>query len=125
MNDLLVAQQARPFRLVLIRLTVMAILAAATCLTLRLTGAGNDFPPLDALYFPFVNIVCGVVIWRTFRRYRVSVRDYLGIEGRRLGGDIAWGFLWVVVAYIPMMIVIMISMYSLFGADMFQHFEGC
>jgi len=86
-------------------------------------GAGNDFPPLDALYFPFVNIVCGVVIWRTFRRYRVSVRDYLGIEGRRLGGDIAWGFLWVVVAYIPMMIVIMISMYSLFGADMFQHFE--
>ena len=39
MNDLLVAQQARPFRLVLIRLTVMAILAAATCLTLRLTGA--------------------------------------------------------------------------------------
>lgn len=123
MNDLLVAQQARPFRLVLIRLTVMAILAAATCLTLRLTGTGNDFPPLDALYFPFVNIVCGVVIWRTFRRYRVSVRDYLGIEGRRLGGDIAWGFLWVVVAYIPMMIVIMISMYSLFGADMFQHFE--
>ena len=93
MNDLLVAQQARLFRLVLIRLTVMAILAAATCLTLRLTGAGNDFPPLDALYFPFVNIVCGVVIWRTFRRYRVSVRDYLGIEGRRLGGDIAWGIM--------------------------------
>jgi len=55
MNDLLVAQQTRPFRLALIRLIVMAILTAATHLILRADGAGNDFPPLDEPYFPFVN----------------------------------------------------------------------
>ena len=88
----------------------MVLLAAVTYSVLRFAGMSNDFPPLDMLYFPFVNIVCGVVIWRWF-------------EGRRLGEDIAWGLLWLFVSYIPLAIALMASMYLMFGADMFSHFE--
>ena len=86
-------------------------------------GVTRDFPPLDALYFPFLNIICGVVIWRTFRRHKVSVWQYLGFEKRRLGKDIGWGSLWLFVTYIPMVAVLMGAMYLMFGADMFLHFE--
>ena len=68
MKDLLAAQQNKPFFLVLIRLVVMVLLAALTYSVLRFAGMSNDFPPLDMLYFPCVNIVCGVVIWRRFRQ---------------------------------------------------------
>jgi len=123
MKDLLAAQQNKPFFLVLIRLAVMVLLAAVTYSVLRFAGMSNDFPPLDMLYFPFVNIVCGVVIWRRFRQYGVSVWEYLGFEGRRLGKDIAWGLLWLFVSYIPLAIALMASMYLMFGADMSSHFE--
>lgn len=117
------AQRNKPFFLVLIRLVVMVLLAAVTYSVLRFAGMSNDFPPLDMLYFPFVNIVCGVVIWRWFRQHGVSVWEYLGFEGRRLGEDIAWGLLWLFVSYIPLAIALMASMYLMFGADMFSHFE--
>lgn len=117
------AQRDKPFHFVLIRLVAMAALATTTYFILRLAGISKDFPPLDTLYFPFVNIVCGAVIWRTFRRYGVSTWTYLGFEKRRLGKDIAWGLLWLFVTYIPMIITLMGSMYLIFGADMFQNFE--
>ena len=123
MKDLFAAQRNKPFFLVLIRLVVMVLLAAVTYSVLRFAGMSNDFPPLDMLYFPFVNIVCGVVIWRQFRQYGVSVWEYLGFEGRRLGKDIAWGLLWLFVSYIPLAIALMASMYLMFGADMSSHFE--
>ena len=123
MKDLLAAQQNKPFSLALIRLAVMALLVVVTYSVLRFAGMSNDFPPLDMLYFPFVNIVCGVVIWRQFRQYGVPVWDYLGFEGRRLGRDIAWGFLWLFVSYIPLVIALMVAMYLMFGADMFSYFE--
>jgi hypothetical protein len=90
-----------------------------------LAGISKDFPPLDTLYFPFVNIVCGAVISRTFRRYGVSTWTYLGFgfKKRRLGKDVAWGFLWLIITYMPMIIILMGSMYLMFGADMFQNFE--
>ena len=121
--DIFARQQAKPFFLVLIRLVVMAALAAATYGILRVTGISRDFPPTDTIYFPFVTIICGVVIWRTFRQYNVSFWAYLGFERHRIGKDIAWGLLWLVVTYIPLIITLMGAMYLMFGADMFNHFE--
>ena len=73
--DIFARQQAKPFFLVLIRLVVMAALALATYGVLRVTGISRDFPPTDTIYFPFVTIICGVVIWRTFRQYKASDRE--------------------------------------------------
>jgi len=94
MMDIFARQQAKPFFLVLIRLVVMAALALATYGILRMTGISRDFPPTDTIYFPFVTIICGIVIWRTFRQYNVSFWAYLGFERHRIGKDIAWGLLW-------------------------------
>ncbi len=121
--DIFARQQAKPFFLVLIRLVVMAALALATYGILRVTGISRDFPPTDTIYFPFVTIICGIVIWRTFRQYNVSFWAYLGFERHRIGKDIAWGLLWLVVTYIPLIITLMGAMYLMFGADMFNHFE--
>ena len=121
--DIFARQQAKPFFLVLIRLVVMAALALATYGILRMTGISRDFPPTDIIYFPFVTIICGIVIWRTFRQYNVSFWAYLGFERHRIGKDIAWGLLWLVVTYIPLIITLMGAMYLMFGADMFNHFE--
>ena len=121
--DIFARQQAKPFFLVLIRLVVMAALALATYGVLRVTGISRDFPPTDTIYFPFVTIICGIVIWRTFRQYNVSFWAYLGFERHRIGKDIAWGLLWLVVTYIPLIITLMGAMYLMFGADMFNHFE--
>ena len=93
MMDIFARQQAKPFFLVLIRLVVMAALALATYGVLRVTGISRDFPPTDTIYFPFVTIICGVVIWRTFRQYNVSFWAYLGFKRHRIGKDIAWGLL--------------------------------
>jgi len=123
MMDIFARQQAKPFFLVLIRLVVMAALALATYGVLRVTGISRDFPPTDTIYFPFVTIICGIVIWRTFRQYNVSFWAYLGFERHRIGKDIAWGLLWLVVTYIPLIITLMGAMYLMFGADMFNHFE--
>ena len=123
MDSVYELQNKNPFKLVMIRLTVMFVLAVTTYAVLKLTGISNDFPPLDTLYFPFVNIICGVVIWREFRRHKVSVWQYLGFEKGRIGKDIGWGFLWLFVTYIPMVIVLMAGMYLMFGAEMFQNFE--
>ena len=122
-EDVFTAQRAKPFYLVIIRMITMIALAITTCFTLGLTGISGNFPPLDMLYFPFVNIICAVVILRTFRQRRTSVWRYLGFEKTRLGKDIAWGFLWLIVTYIPLFVVLMGSMYLMFGSDMFQHFE--
>ena len=123
MDSVYESQNKNPFKLVMIRLTTMFVLAATTYAVLKLTGISNDFPPLDALYFPFVNIICGIVIWREFRRHKVSVWRYLGFEKGRIGKDIGWGFLWLFVTYIPMVIVLMAGTYLMFGAEMFQNFE--
>ena len=93
MMDIFARQQAKPFFLVLIRLVVMAALAAATYGILRMTGISRDFPPTDTIYFPFVTIICGIVIWRTFHQYNVSFWAYLGFERHRIRKDIAWGLL--------------------------------
>ena len=103
--DIRVKQQAKPFYLVLVRLVVMVALAIVTYSILAAIGMSSDFPPLDMLYFPFVNIICGIVIWRTFRQHDTPIWAYLGFEKRRIGKDIAW------------------AMYFMFGADMFNNFE--
>ena len=102
--DIRVKQQAKPFYLVLVRLVVMVALAIVTYSILAAIGMSSDFPPLDMLYFPFVNIICGIVIWRTFRQHDTPIWAYLGFEKRRIGKDIAWGFLWLIVTYIPMVV---------------------
>ena len=51
--DIFARQQAKPFFLVLIRLVVMAALAAATYGILRVTGISRDFPPTDTIYFHY------------------------------------------------------------------------
>lgn len=121
--DIRVKQQAKPFYLVLVRLVVMVALAIVTYSILAAIGMSSDFPPLDMLYFPFVNIICGIVIWSTFRQHDTPIWAYLGFEKRRIGKDIAWGFLWLIVTYIPMVIALMGAMYFMFGADMFNNFE--
>ena len=117
------AQRAKPFYLVIIRMIAMIALAITTCFTLGLAGISGNFPPLDMLYFPFVNIVCAVVILRTFRQHKISVWRYLGLEKTRLGKDVAWGFLWLIVTYIPLLVVLIGSTYLMFGSDVFQNFE--
>ncbi|QWW19910.1 CPBP family intramembrane metalloprotease [Schaalia sp. 19OD2882] len=112
-----------PFRHVVLRLGLMAVLLAATWGALTLSGKAASLPPSQYLYFPLVNIVCAAVLWRVLRKHGVGVWEYFGFRRGQVMRDIAWGLLWLVVAYVPMIATLMTLMFALYGTSMFGHFE--
>src|SRR5690606_32654493 len=64
-----------------------------------------------------------VFVARLLRRDGSSLRELIGFDRGRLGRDIGWGLLWLVVLWIPFLAGIMGTMFALYGANMFVAFE--
>ncbi|WP_203581244.1 CPBP family intramembrane glutamic endopeptidase [Microbacterium hibisci] len=81
-------------------------------------------PPLvTAVAMLPVNVVCLAVVVRRIRATGRRVRDMIGYRRGRLGRDILWGLLWLLVLYVPFAVTIMLVMWALHGAAMFTAFE--
>lgn len=117
---------ARPLAITCARLPLLALGCAATMALLRLTGRPIAFPPtpeVACLYFIVVNGVCLWLLRGILRREGDSLAALIGFSRARLGRDVLWGLLWLVVLYLPFVAAVIGTMVILFGADAFGSFE--
>src|SRR5690554_2795172 len=85
------------------RVPLLAIAAALTVGLFALSGNEVPFPAsgYGALYILPVNVLSLVLVrWLVHREGR-RLRDLIGFSRKRLGRDILWGVLWLVVLYLP------------------------
>lgn len=108
------------------RLALVALATLATWLVLAAAGAAVPFPPgplfATVALLP-VNIVSLLLVRHLVHRTGGTVRGLLGFERARLGRDVLWGLLWLVVLYLPFVLTVLAVMWALHGAAMFDRFE--
>lgn len=66
-----------------------------------------------------VNVVCLVLVLRTLRAAGVRVRDLVRPAGTRVGIDVLWGLLWIVVLWLPFTAALL-GVFTLTTADPFE-----
>jgi uncharacterized protein len=108
----------------------VAIVAAACTAAWLLIGwasgtpAAYPVPPLVAAVAMLpVNLICLALVRRRLHREGRSVRGLIGLRPGRLGRDILWGLLWLMVLSVPFAATIMIVMALLHGESTFAAFE--
>lgn len=91
------------------------------------TAGWTAFPPTPLVatvaMLP-VNVVCLLLVVRRLRLEGSSAGELIGYRPGRLGRDILWGMLWLVVLSVPFVLTIIGMMWLLHGADAFTSFEG-
>lgn len=110
----------------LLRAMLVAAASAATWLIVSAFEPGVVFPPpamLAAVAMLPVNIVCLLLVARLLKRQGRSIRELLGFDPRRLGRDLLWGLLWLVVMYLPFTGTIMLVTWIQHGSEMFDAME--
>lgn len=114
-------------------LTILGVrLAAVAAVTLilwalvRITSGVNAFPP-NTLWATLgllpVNVLCVLLVERWLRTEGKTIAAALGFDRRRLGRDVLWGLLWLVVLNIPFMLAITGSVFLLYGSEAPEAFE--
>ncbi len=83
-------------------------------------GAASLFSALALLP---VNVVSLLWVRRLVHREGSTLRAMIGFDRARIGRDIAWGLLWIVVLWVPFMAAVMGTMFALFGTGLFAGFE--
>lgn len=107
-----------------VALVALAALAASGVLASAGQPAGVASVALyAALFLAPVNLVCLLLLRKLVHRRGGTLRALIGFERARLGRDILWGLLWLVVLYLPFALTIMGTMFALFGGEAFASFE--
>lgn len=70
-----------------------------------------------------VNLVCLWLVRRLYRREGIAWRDALGIRPGKVGRDILWGLLWLIVMNVPFMVAVVGTVYLLYGVNAAAAFE--
>lgn len=124
------ASQTRPAALAaalpFARVALVAVAALATMGLLALLGEPAGIAAagsLSALYLLPVNLVTLFVLRRIVHAEGTTLRAMLGFDRARLGRDILWGLLWIMVLYLPFGGAIVGTMFALYGGDAFGSFE--
>lgn len=120
-------QQALPALLPFARVAAVALAMLATMGILAVAGQPAGLAAagsLSALVLLPVNIVTLLVIRRIVHREGTTLRAMTGFARKRLGRDILWGLLWIMVLYLPFAAAIIGTMFALYGADAFVSFEA-
>lgn len=114
-----------PLAFAFIRVPLVALAAFATVAMLAAFGVAVDFPAssLSALYLAPVNIASLLLLRWALHRDGRRIRDLLGFDSARLGKDILWGLLWLMVLYVPFAAAIIGTMFLLYGGAAFTSFE--
>ncbi len=110
----------------LLRIALVAAASALAWILVGLTVGWTPFPPsalLATVAILPVNIVCFVLVRARLRAEGRTVGDLIGFRRGRLGRDVLWGLLWLVVLYVPFALTIMLTMWALHGSRMYEAFE--
>lgn len=112
----------------LIGIRLGAVLAIAVVIWLGLGGAagGVAFPPSGpwaTLGLLPVNLLCLWLLLRRLRTEGLSLREALGVERGKVGRDIAWGLLWILVLNVPFMVAITVTVFAMYGSGAPAAFE--
>ena len=70
-----------------------------------------------------VNIASLLLVRTLVHREGGTLRTFAGFDRSRLGRDILWGLLWLMVLWLPFAAAIMGTMFALYGTDAFTAFE--
>ncbi|HET9049820.1 MAG TPA: hypothetical protein VFN29_12770, partial [Chiayiivirga sp.] len=110
----------------LLRVVLVGLAAAATWLLLAGDDGPGAFPPeftYAALTILPINLISLWLVRRALHREGIRARDLIDFSWRRLGTDVLWGLLWLVVLWVPFVLAVMGVMFALYGADAFANFE--
>lgn len=116
----------RPLALPFLRVGMVALATLATIGVLAALGqpatlgAASLFSALALLP---VNVLSLLWVRALVHREGSTLRAMIGFDRTRIGRDIAWGLLWIVVLWLPFMAAIMGTMFALFGTGLFAGFE--
>ncbi|GAA0362244.1 CPBP family intramembrane glutamic endopeptidase [Bacillus horti] len=116
-----------PLILSFIRIPLLLVGAAITYLLFILTDTAYTIPLLpgiSTLYFTVINLICFYILYRVLKQEGSSIAQLIDFKGARLGKDILLGFLWIMVLYFPFVLAVMGTMWVMFEAEMFLHFEA-
>lgn len=109
-----------------VRVALVAAAALATSGVLMALGQPSGMAAVStfgAIYLLPVNILSLVLVGWLLRRESSSIRAAIGFDRPRLGRDIGWGALWLIVLWVPFVVAIMGTMFALYGGGMFTAFE--
>lgn len=109
-----------------LRVALVAAASVSVWLIARIDEVDLAFPPppmLAVVAMLPVNVVCLLLVARLLRGEGRTVRELLGYEPRRLGRDLLWGLLWVVVMYLPFVATIMLVVWLQYGSEIFARME--
>ncbi|WMT41701.1 CPBP family intramembrane glutamic endopeptidase [Paenibacillus sp. D2_2] len=109
-----------------IRFPLLIIILLIFFVLFQLCGLKFHFPfllELSTLYFTVVNVICFYLLNRILKKEGRSIKELIDFRSDRIGKDIVFGFLWLLVLYIPFIIVIMGTMFVMYGTGLFNHFQ--
>ena len=109
-----------------LRVALVATASVLVWLVVRMGESDVSFPPppmLAVVAMLPVNVICLLIVARLLRREGRSIREVLGFEPRRLGRDLLWGLLWLVVMYLPFVATIMLVVWLQYGSEIFGRME--
>ena len=110
----------------ILRVVLVGFAALLTWLALAAAGEPGPFPPtilFAAVAMLPVNLVSLALVRRALHREGQRARDLIDFSWRRLGTDVLWGLLWLVVLWVPFVLAVMGVMFALYGADAFANFQ--
>src|SRR5690606_33366921 len=119
-------QQTLPALLPFARVAAVALATLATMGVLAIADQPSGLAAagsLSALVLLPLNIVTLLVLRRVVHAEGTTLRAMLGFDRARLGRDILWGLLWIMVLYVPFGGAIVGTMFALYGGDAFGSFE--
>lgn len=120
------ASPALPVALPLLRVALVGLSVLLVWALLSVWGGPVGYSAVtqySALALAPVNILCLVILGRILRRDGTTLRELAGLTRSRLGRDLLWGLLWLVVLYVPFVLAVLGTMLVLFGGDAFTSFE--
>lgn len=109
-----------------LRVALVAIAALGTSAVLLILGQPSGIAAVStfgAIYLLPINILSLVLVRWLLRREGSSIRELIGFDRSRLGRDIGWGTVWLMVLWIPFTVAIMGTMFALYGDGIFGAFE--
>lgn len=116
----------RAWLLLAVRLGSVLVVTLVMWLVIRATTGVESFPPNTmwaTLGLLPVNVICLLLVRTFYRQNGVSLRDALGFARERLGRDLLWSLLWLVVLNVPFMAVVAGTVFALYGSDAPSAFE--
>lgn len=116
---------ARAVGLMLGRVALVGVASVLVWAVFLPTGA-TAFPPsplFAVLAMLPVNLVCLWWVRRLVHDRGSRLRDLIGYSRARIGRDVLWGLLWLVVLYVPFVLTVLGVMALQYGGGTFEAFE--